>query len=127
MSPHPIDEPVVDRPTVTPVECEPWCRDGDGHPKEAGLEDQVCWSPSVAVCPATPILDGSYERIEVFARKDPGRRTSIVLWAMQHDAEISLTVHEARQFVECFTDILRLVEGGLRTVETPSGRAGGES
>ena len=31
---------------VPPVECAPWCEDGDGHPDEHHREDQKCWSPS---------------------------------------------------------------------------------
>lgn len=33
-------------PYAPPVECAPWCEDGDGHPDEHNREDQKCWSPS---------------------------------------------------------------------------------
>ena len=30
------------RGTCSPLECQPWCRDGDGHPGERVREDQWC-------------------------------------------------------------------------------------
>jgi Domain of unknown function (DUF6907) len=30
------------RAGCTPLECQPWCRDGDGHPHERAREDQWC-------------------------------------------------------------------------------------
>jgi hypothetical protein len=35
----------VDNP-MPPVQCTPWCEEGDGHPNEAFREDQKCWSPA---------------------------------------------------------------------------------
>jgi len=29
-------------PVVEPISCQPWCRDGDGHPHERVREDQWC-------------------------------------------------------------------------------------
>jgi hypothetical protein len=29
-------------PSVEPIVCQPWCRDGDGHPDERMREDQWC-------------------------------------------------------------------------------------
>jgi hypothetical protein len=30
---------------LTPVQCEPWCTDGDGHPNTLGRRDQTCCGP----------------------------------------------------------------------------------
>lgn len=29
---------------MPPVQCTPWCDEGDGHPECGGVEDQNCWS-----------------------------------------------------------------------------------
>lgn len=31
---------------ISPIECAPWCTEGDGHPDEIFHEDQTCFGPS---------------------------------------------------------------------------------
>lgn len=40
---HPSGGPF---PSIRPIECAPWCQDGDGHALEPARTEQICWGDS---------------------------------------------------------------------------------
>jgi hypothetical protein len=47
---------------IRPVQCEPWCVDGDGHFAAAMRDDQVCWGPGSYVEASTDEVKVEYEK-----------------------------------------------------------------
>lgn len=41
-----IIHPAGPFPTIRPIECAPWCADGDGHIRAVSRGDQNCWGAS---------------------------------------------------------------------------------
>lgn len=72
------------RESMPPVECHPWCEDGDGHPDYFIRRDQACWSPSeyVEMALEDRFVDGgtSYaQRVGVLARQRPDEAGHVCL------------------------------------------------
>ncbi|OYN78893.1 hypothetical protein [Mycolicibacterium sphagni] len=57
-------------PAIRPIECTPWCTDGDGHATCVSRRDQVCWGTSNYV-------ELSLEECEVNKGEKPG---SYLFW-----------------------------------------------
>lgn len=99
-------------------ECEPWCRDGDGHPKETHPHDRVCraeagllhWRRS-----------HDYD-LEITAQLvgDPGQAPTVALWLEGRfrgeplDVDPELTPAEARLLAEALTRAADMIEDGAR-------------
>lgn len=70
---------------LPPVECAPWCEDGDGHPFAFGVSDQACWSPAeyVDFAQQRPYVqeDGQVfpQQIGIMARAVPGEPAHVYL------------------------------------------------
>lgn len=65
----------VPRPFAPPVECAPWCENGDGHPTTFTRDDQKCWSRSqyikLSLEPPVREADGEYpQTIGAMARRE---------------------------------------------------------
>jgi hypothetical protein len=68
---------------LPPVECTPWCREGDGHVDEWHPDDQQCDSAGHVIAlskvPLVPMSDGARCRdwLEVHLARDSAGRTEI--------------------------------------------------
>lgn len=105
-----------------PVDCEPWCSPGDGHPDATYREDQCCWSEEelveLSLQPAHPGRDLRLPRrgrgppaganLEAYAMRRPDEPVHV---RVSHDGgpEISLTPVEAGQLVAALQRLLSQV------------------
>ena len=120
---------------LAPVECHPWCDQGDGHPEQCFTSDQACWSPSdyvdLSLEPVHVERHAEFpQQIGVMARclpDEPGH-VYVHLWDIElHgsvpspykflDHGLSLTVEEAERLAALLTASANLVRSEVR----PSG------
>ena len=99
--------------TLPPVECAPWCEDGDGHPNAWHPADQWCGSPEVIVgLTRHALVDWSDDskRLDVArAYLVRERFAAVTHLNLTHgdDSGMELTLEEAETFAR---GLLRLVE-----------------
>lgn len=88
-------------PSAGPIQCAPWCRQGDGHPEVPFLDDQYCLSVEGVVLASfeEPTLwcDGTIRPAYamVYAEK-PAAGPARVTLVDVNDRGMYLTPHEAR-------------------------------
>ncbi|MGC5628185.1 DUF6907 domain-containing protein [Georgenia sp. Z1344] len=104
------------RPKVPPIVCQPWCRDGDGHGDESGIDDQRCQTESTNVVSSlTPRWDAGgtwYDtELEVFAISGPRVHPAVVLYSTCGDFEWHLTASEARTIATALRERADALEG----------------
>ena len=101
-------------PAVAPIVCQPWCRQGDGHPDERVREDQWCSGVEhqvpLSAEPTSLLSDGSTEQPHlstylVRQANDTGARVFI---GYGEGSGKSATLEEARRFA---LEILARVDG----------------
>lgn len=100
---------------LPPVECAPWCVDGDGHADAGHTDDQWCTSISF---PVDLTLEGSAlwsdgttrpRQATVYANRDAGE-PAMVTWVNQDDRGTQMTAQEAREAARTLLHAAWLVE-----------------
>lgn len=105
---------------VTPIVCQPWCREGDGHPDALFAADQHCWSEdrTIALTVNEPIDGGplSWRRTSdpvayaiVFLDNPPGESTSVCLGYADRFA-IKFTPTETRALAAALLEMANTAE-----------------
>jgi hypothetical protein len=109
---------MAERPVLPPIECTPWCADGNGHPGCNFLEDQWCGgvelrSPASRY-PDVLMSDGvtEPEYVTVYAMRLPGEPAHIAV-GRGEEPVIAMTPDEARQVIEHMQLVLGQI-GGAR-------------
>ena len=116
---------------LPPVECQPWCDQGDGHPDQCFTSDQACWSPSDYVALSLERMHveraGEFpQQIGAMARSRPGEpgHVYVHLYDIQlHgsvpfpykflDHGLSLTVEEAERLAAILTAAANLARSKI--------------
>lgn len=114
---------------LPPVECQPWCDIGDGHPQEWNRPDQACWTAGeyVDLSQEPPAeVDGDKvwpQTIGVLTRRRPGETAHVlvhldgvrILGPIQYpynilDHELLLTAEEAQRLAALLTAAAELAQ-----------------
>ena len=100
--------------TCSPLECQPWCRDGDGHPGERAREDQWCLGiedrVSLSTEPTEYLDDGNLREpcLNTYLLRQADDTAPRVFIGCGGRSGRSATPAEARRFA---LEILTLVDG----------------
>jgi len=105
---------------VEPIVCQPWCREGDGHPDALFAADQHCWSEDrVIALTVNEPLDGgpawwrgtsdpdAYAM--VFLDRAPGESTSVCVGYADRFV-IRFTPTEARLLAAALVEMAHVAE-----------------
>ena len=102
------------RATCAPLACQPWCRDGDGHPDERAREEQWCFGIEHRVYLSTEptefLSDGNTRQpyLNTYLLRQADDTASRVFIGHGGSSGKSATLEEARRFA---LEILTLVDG----------------
>jgi len=102
------------RARCAPVECQSWCRDGDGHPDERAREDQWCFGIEYRVYLSTEptefLSDGNTRQpyLNTYLLRQADDTAPRVFVGHGGSSGKSATIEEARRFA---LEILTLVDG----------------
>jgi hypothetical protein len=102
------------RSGCSPLDCQPWCRDGDGHPHERAREDQWClgieYRVQLSTEPNEFLSDGTIRQpyLNTYLLRQADDAAPRVFIANCGRSGKSATLEEARQFA---LEILTLVDG----------------
>ena len=116
----------IGQPTISPIQCAPWCVYGDGHPQQFMRGDQTCWGADHYVEASTEELRAEYngrtgERTVFPAHIGPcayrGFNEHPVVYlhvdvpTRQVDVSVKLTAAEARALAAHLIEVAELIEG----------------
>lgn len=81
---------------LPPVDCMPWCEDGDGHPHEIFRADQWCRSEETVVFPLAHKRKDEPDGFALSACRTPDGHEEVCLRHLRLDVETFLSPAEAR-------------------------------
>jgi hypothetical protein len=114
---------------ATPIECMPWCENGDGHPTELSYVNQNCYSAGDYL--RLPLNsrhiessgDEEFASISVTAKRElvflPCVHVHLMMPDPDVDVGVKLTAQEARWLAAELLARAELVEGPLLGTESP--------
>jgi hypothetical protein len=95
---------LLSTPFVEPITCQPWCEEGDGHPRESVREDQCCYGVEHRVLlstePTMLMSDGRCEQQHLNTHLIRQADDTVTRVFIGHDDGFgkSATFEEARRF-----------------------------
>jgi hypothetical protein len=101
------------RESLPPVQCAPWCEDGDGHTNARHVDDQWCSSTenrvSLTRTPMVLLCDDSWrlDYVTTYLVRDAYEVGARINLSRGEDAGVYLTPDEARELGET---LIRLAE-----------------
>lgn len=110
------DADAEERPRLAPVECFPWCTDGNGHGRDILPEDQTCFSvpvqiPGSLLRPDPEDTDGEPEYVAVHAQAwANGALPTMIHIGQSENYGLAVTPDEARQVAEALIAAADLIE-----------------
>jgi len=116
-------------PATGPIQCRPWCEDGDGHPRELFAEDQCCTSVEgrfvVSREESWLMVDGSTRPASaaVCAGQRPGEAAHVAV-VTHNDQGVTLTPEEARVMARQLVHFAWVAEQGVALAAADRAEAG---
>lgn len=104
----------TERHTVPPITCAPWCEQGDGHPDDILVEDQICWGPD------SRTVTANGEIIATLCRR-PGGVTHVYVAVESTNADFP--VAQMALSPEAFREWLAMAERNVLAVLDETGGA----
>ena len=99
-----------------PIECAPWCRDGDGHPRETHAVDQVCRGEFRTITPNFGVVNGYQTAFEVSACRGFGRKAAVNfhldLPGIDIDEDFDISAADARDLAAALIATANEIDGG---------------
>jgi hypothetical protein len=97
---------------LRPVECTPWCREGNGHTDELIPVDQACMSEKYIIELTTEPLgirfDGTTgpQTVSVYLLRERNARITTLELSINDEPEVSLTTEESLALRAILTDLV---------------------